>query len=205
MGVQKTKREQSTEEKKAVILNEALSLFKQYGYENTSIRDICEATGFTQGSIYNFYGSKEGILISFADNLLPKDSSFMEPTEENIAAPLNAIYDYMCCLCNRMDELGINIVSTLENMHTKIWHKPDGKPLFGRNAKKMAALIEKCQEAGTFDKSEKPIYMATLMYSIFHETVILWMYNYPKLKGVDCLNLIFWRFTKGFLPEKIGD
>jgi AcrR family transcriptional regulator len=36
-------------------------LFSEKGYDATSVREICEASGITKPTLYHFYGSKEGV------------------------------------------------------------------------------------------------------------------------------------------------
>ena len=43
------------------ILQKALELFSERGYDATSVREICEAAGITKPTLYHFYGSKEGV------------------------------------------------------------------------------------------------------------------------------------------------
>jgi AcrR family transcriptional regulator len=45
----------------ARILDAALTLFSERGYEATSTREICELAGITKPTLYYFYESKEGI------------------------------------------------------------------------------------------------------------------------------------------------
>jgi AcrR family transcriptional regulator len=44
------------------ILKEAQKLFWAKGYDRTSVKDIANACGFTQGNIYNYFQNKEEIL-----------------------------------------------------------------------------------------------------------------------------------------------
>lgn len=43
------------------ILDSALQLFSEKGYEATSTREICELAGITKPTLYYFYKSKEGV------------------------------------------------------------------------------------------------------------------------------------------------
>lgn len=43
------------------ILDAALQLFSDKGYEGTSTREICERAGITKPTLYYFYKSKEGV------------------------------------------------------------------------------------------------------------------------------------------------
>jgi AcrR family transcriptional regulator len=45
----------------ARILDAALKLFAQKGYEGTTTREICEFAGITKPTLYYFFGSNEGV------------------------------------------------------------------------------------------------------------------------------------------------
>lgn len=56
------------EETRELILTRALELFMRNGYDNTSIRDICDHLGgMTKGAIYHHFKSKEDILLAVAE------------------------------------------------------------------------------------------------------------------------------------------
>jgi len=43
------------------ILETALELFSERGYDGTSVREICEAAHITKPTLYYFYGNKDGV------------------------------------------------------------------------------------------------------------------------------------------------
>jgi len=47
---------------RAKIVETALELFAQHGYEATSVRMIAHAAGIAQGLLYNYFASKEALL-----------------------------------------------------------------------------------------------------------------------------------------------
>jgi len=51
------------EEKKQLIINTALELFAAKGFHGTSISMIAEAAGISKGLIYNYFSSKEELVI----------------------------------------------------------------------------------------------------------------------------------------------
>lgn len=55
------KRNQQSEAVRAAILAAARKLFLSKGYEATTVRDICDASGVSLGSLYHFFGSKDGV------------------------------------------------------------------------------------------------------------------------------------------------
>lgn len=52
------------------ILQKALGLFSEKGYDATSVREICEAAGITKPTLYHFYGSKEGVYRAIVEGAL---------------------------------------------------------------------------------------------------------------------------------------
>lgn len=60
--------EKRREDKKEAILDGALELFKEFGYDKVSIAEIAKKASVSQVSIYNFFGSKQNL----RDELLKK-------------------------------------------------------------------------------------------------------------------------------------
>jgi len=50
--------------KRTLILRTAARLFRQYGYERTSVRQIAEALDMTSGSLFYHFASKEDLLVA---------------------------------------------------------------------------------------------------------------------------------------------
>lgn len=78
------------EETKQRILNEAVELISQKGYNGVSIRELARSVGIKESSIYNHYGSKDEILTAMLDLF----SSRMEGTvltDEEIDERISAL------------------------------------------------------------------------------------------------------------------
>ena len=54
--------EQIRAESRRRIVDEALALFAEHGYERTSVRMIAEAAGTSAGLLYNYFESKQALL-----------------------------------------------------------------------------------------------------------------------------------------------
>lgn len=62
--------ERRTELKKNKLRAAALELFCAYGTDKTSINEIADKAGVAPASIYNYFGSKEGLMKDMTANLL---------------------------------------------------------------------------------------------------------------------------------------
>jgi AcrR family transcriptional regulator len=69
------------EQTKALILNTALDLLREHGYEKTTMRAIAEKAGVSLGNAYHYFGSKELLIQAFYHRL----------HEEHLAAALPAL------------------------------------------------------------------------------------------------------------------
>lgn len=79
------------------ILTAAANQFKQVGFANTSIAGIMQAAGLGVGTFYNYFSSKEEVLLILAKNL-------REQVERNISATdagnqTSAELLELCCVC----------------------------------------------------------------------------------------------------------
>jgi len=57
-----TKRSLKSAKTKETIIAVGTKLMRRYGYENTSIQQICEMSGVSIGTFYNLFNSKHGLL-----------------------------------------------------------------------------------------------------------------------------------------------
>ena len=62
-----TKRERQAEERRAQLVDTALRLFAEKGFERTTIKDLAEAAGVAQGLFYHYFESKEALLFAAVD------------------------------------------------------------------------------------------------------------------------------------------
>ncbi len=59
----KIKKPQLVVERREQILKAAMSLFRKKGYHGTTMREICDRSGVNRASIYDYFKSKEDILV----------------------------------------------------------------------------------------------------------------------------------------------
>lgn len=52
-----------------IITEKAIELFKEKGYEHTSVTDICRACGITKGTFYYHFPNKDEITFEFYENI----------------------------------------------------------------------------------------------------------------------------------------
>ncbi|MEI3012873.1 MAG: helix-turn-helix domain-containing protein [Sutterella seckii] len=58
-----------TEEKKRAILDATIEEFEAKGFASARIEDIAKKAGVAKGTVYNYFESKEALLMGLADEL----------------------------------------------------------------------------------------------------------------------------------------
>lgn len=121
------------EKKKELILNAAFKLFLENGYTNTRIIDIANATGIGKGTVYEYFDSKESILLELIHTKLQKESlRFQEVMSEDISCrekltrflifQMEAASTHNLCVTdfkqqffNDMGKIAVEIINTVHN------------------------------------------------------------------------------------------
>lgn len=104
--------QKKSEERRAAIYNTAISLFKERGYEETTIRDICDASGVPIGSIYHFFNSKKAFLKEYGEQYCKQlqDILQQDPLSEN---PLNILSKYYIRKAQESDKMGVPLSESI--------------------------------------------------------------------------------------------
>ncbi|MBA1335396.1 MAG: Transcriptional regulator, AcrR family [Firmicutes bacterium] len=78
MAKKLTKRQQKSEENKRKIVNCAMRLFAEHGYDNVSVDDIAKAANSSKGSFYNYFRSKDELFVFYRQALDAQCVDFYE-------------------------------------------------------------------------------------------------------------------------------
>jgi AcrR family transcriptional regulator len=70
-----TKKAQETQRR---ILSSALTLFREKGFDKTSMRDIAEAADVAVGASYYYYSTKEELVLAYYEDACSRDAEFAE-------------------------------------------------------------------------------------------------------------------------------
>ena len=83
-----------TEAKRQAILKVAAQVFQEFGYERTSMSEICARVGGSKATLYNYFSSKEELFCEVVN--IPVEAAFeavcraLDPAAEDIAASLRS-------------------------------------------------------------------------------------------------------------------
>lgn len=90
-------RKQKKFQARQTILNAAAQLFKRHGFANTSIAGIMQTAGLGVGTFYNYFGSKEEVLLTLAKNL--REDLEKKISAANVGNKSSTELLELCCTC----------------------------------------------------------------------------------------------------------
>ncbi|MFA6599225.1 MAG: TetR/AcrR family transcriptional regulator [Ignavibacteriaceae bacterium] len=78
--------------KKALIMNAALELFANEGYHATSISKIAEKAGISKGLLYNYFESKEALIIQILDQGFAEMFAYFDINKDGVLSKKELAY-----------------------------------------------------------------------------------------------------------------
>jgi len=177
-----------SEETRARILDAALTLFRERGFEQATMREVAQAAGVAVGAAYYYFDSKDAIVLAFYERaqaeMLPSIADALDRVktlESRLRAVISGKFDYFAP--NR------RLLGAL-SAHTDPEH-----PLspFGRQARAVReadiALFERAAtDSGVkLPPSIRP-YLARLLWMYQMGLILFWVYdNSPGQKRTELL------------------
>lgn len=135
--------ERRTELKKDKIRTAALELFCKYGIDKTNINEIAQKAGVSPASIYNYFGSKEGLMKDIIINLLESSWKLREELWEKDLPFPELLKRTVSMKDNFFDQINMDTFWTLLNSNPEI-----KKHIDDFNKKRYPHLIKKFIEKG---------------------------------------------------------
>src|SRR5207302_11053655 len=94
------RRQRRSAEIRERLFRSALALFAEKGFAETTVEDITEAADVGKGTFFNYFPSKDHILLAFSDMQLAK----LEQSIHGLAASQQPLREFMRGLVLRMTE-----------------------------------------------------------------------------------------------------
>lgn len=76
--------EEMRESRKEQIMNAALELFAREGYANCSIAQLARHAGISKGLMYNYFESKEALLVTIIEDGISEILDYFDPNHDGV-------------------------------------------------------------------------------------------------------------------------
>lgn len=186
-------REEKKQETANRIIDSASYLFSAKGYEATTVAEIAEAAGVAKGTFFNYFKTKEELLIKFQKDLFFNELKILNDKPGPYAPRMLALAKEMG---DSMDENRTQMRLTLQRFLAKSGTELD-KDDFRAKMESMAPLFEKGQQSGEFTKAIPPVVMARAAMQIYLGAMVSWSAGSDKDSLGEQLLMAFQIFLEG--------
>lgn len=197
-----TNQQKASLEKKERIFNIAISLFKQNGFHQTTITDICKATGMTVGSIYHFYDGKEGILLRLYEDLT-NSLPFADDLESCCAAPMQTILDYCLHIAKTLECIGPDLCSQIYwVLFNRIYLHPDRCVHIKTPAPEFIDFLRAAQKKGMVSDTLSPEEIAAHLFTYGRGLINEWCLHKGEYSLCDTVSERLPHLLSCFMTER---
>lgn len=173
-----------------LVLDTAIKLFNENGYEQTTMGDISAATGLSNGSIYHMFEGKDEILRQIYNKNINISLGLTSGLEQKLAEPNKYLLDFMLETQNLWRDVG-------PMMLINKYRWTSSRTMMGCSPiqrEELLAFISAAQKAGTVSPRSDPAQTVEFIFTLQRGILYGWT-------GRDDFDLV--RYSKMFWPPVI--
>jgi AcrR family transcriptional regulator len=169
-----SRRERRSAELRERLFRSALALFASKGYAETTVEDITRAADVGKGTFFNYFPSKEHILMAFGEMQLGKLETIVREAQQSD----RSMREVMRTLVHRMTEEPIRnpaiIRALLQANLSSLPVRGEMLRIHDRNRALLGQLIRHGQERGEVRADLPPEEIAQVWRQIIFGTLLFW-------------------------------
>lgn len=161
-------REQSIQTTRQQLLKAAIAAFARAGYEQANINAISEEAGFAKGTVYNYFASKQDLLLAVIDSLGQEHFAYIAAEVRSTSSPLERLKRFyqagFAFVGNHPAEAKV-LITTLYSS-TNQFREPMGKAYLPMFALVQDEIVKPGVEQGIFT-SDNPTLTTSLLMTLY--------------------------------------
>jgi AcrR family transcriptional regulator len=197
-GDRRTRRSAETRER---LFHAAMRIFAEKGFAEATVEDITNAADVGKGTFFNYFPSKEHILIAFSDMQMGKLERFVELARSG-KEPMRAFFRKMSQQmtsepAKKPDVMRALLQANLSSVSVRELMRERNS----RGERLLAEIVQIGQERGEFRRDVSALEMARVFRQMTFGTILLWsVYGDDSLADrIDRAIDILWT---GFVPRE---
>ena len=193
--------------KRDIILNSAIKVIAEKGYYSCRTLDISGDAGVAYGSLYQYFKSKENILLSIFRERWGFLIEHVEKVNKTITDPvekLKAIFDYIFVSYEFNPEL--MKVMIIDIPRVRQFYTKEDRKLYNRFFMGIEAIYKEGQDKGIFRSDVSPTIATFVIYGAVDATIRQYVYNpdfdNKKFPVAEASRQIMIYLNRGILTKK---
>jgi AcrR family transcriptional regulator len=178
-------RERKKQRQREAIVEAAVELFRERGFDETRVQDILDRAEISLGTFYNYFPGKDAVLDEFGAAVI---ASYVELARHELEAegqPIGERVRALARACGRAfsaDPAFMTIVVTRSRAFGGRAQLPgETPPIYGL----LALMFEEAQAKGEIRAELEPIELAETFSGIFMFTVVSWLSGWKPRRRRD--------------------
>ncbi|MFT5697581.1 MAG: AcrR family transcriptional regulator [Desulforhopalus sp.] len=193
-------REAKKKKNKRAILNSAISLFNENGYDHTSIEQIARKAGVGKGTVYSYFNNKKSIIKGFCEYELEKIHYQLIAQSNREASVLEQM---LIIYMTEFEHVTQNREFGRLYMRESLF--PDDADVTTDLDKKyfdmLFPILEKGQERGELRKDLELLHITAQFYSLFIIIISAWYTGrLPTSEVAIAMKMLFKQALEGLCP-----
>ncbi len=197
-------REAKKQKNKQAILEAAISLFSENGYENTSIEHIAKVAGVGKGTVYSYFHTKKDIIKGFCEYELEKiHKKLVERSNQDDSILEQMLIIYMTEFHHVTQNREFGRLYMRESIFPSDSDAQAHMELDNKYFQILCPILEKGQERGELRKDIELLHITAHFYSLFILVMSAWYTRRIATEEVEsAMELLFRQVLEGLQPTQ---
>jgi TetR/AcrR family transcriptional regulator len=168
-----------TDERTSQIINAAEDVFTKKGFDEARMDDIAEQTGLSKGTLYNYFKSKDDLIIAILDRIFQREFKVFESIDLANMSATDAIWNFAETTSKDVKMMMRLLPITYEFMGLAFRNKlvqKAFKTYFNHYMDILIPIIQHGINSGEFRPADAKE-VALAMGAIMEGTLLLWVYD----------------------------
>ncbi len=171
-----SRREHNKRSKRQRLLSESLRLFREKGFEQTTVAEITEAAGVAKGTFFNYFATKEDVLLALGEQTLGKLQQVgaseifgADTTRSKVRVLFQALaagLDQDRDLVREMVYRGLRLPDLVNRERARLDFRST-----------LILLLGQGQRRGEIAKTADLAFVADILYMLYFQQVVSWCTN----------------------------
>lgn len=183
-----SRREANKRSKRQRLLHASLRLFREKGFENTTVAEITAAAGVAKGTFFNYFATKEDVLLALGEQTLGKLQLNVQavPGRESTRGKIKAIFAALAAgldadrdLVREMVYRGLRLPDLVDRRRARLDFRAT-----------LVLLLNQGQRLGEVRPDVDIHVVADMLYTLYFQQVVSWCSNDFRSSLPDQLNQV---------------
>ena len=195
-------REAKKQKNKQAILEAAITLFSENGYENTSIEQIAKIAGVGKGTVYSYFHTKKDIIKGFCEYELEKiHMKLVERSNPDASVLEQMLTIYMTEFNHVTQNREFGRLYMRESIFPSETDVQDHLETDNKYFQMLFPILEKGQERGELRKDVELLHITAHFYSLYILIMSAWYTGRITNEEVEsAMELLFRQALEGLQP-----